>query len=244
MSKEAPYWQFEPAAYLAGNIQFCSLEAQGLFVNIQAMYWQRECELHIDQVNRKFNRPELITELLNEKIIKIKNGKISVDFLDKQWKKLFNSKVSNALNGKKGAEKRWRKNSPPIIPPLAETIAPPLAPPSKIDGESMALRREEKRKEEKREEEITPPLSETEDMVYESLFTAENWHNTLLLKHQVEQPLVPILLKAFKNHRESLMLAFNGRKDYISHFDNWLRKIELNEYRQQLYKKPSKAINP
>ena len=34
MAKELPYFQFEPAEYLTKDISFCSLSAQGLFINI------------------------------------------------------------------------------------------------------------------------------------------------------------------------------------------------------------------
>lgn len=48
MAKELPYFQFEPAQYLTGTVQLCSLPAQGLFINIQSIYWQRECDKFLE----------------------------------------------------------------------------------------------------------------------------------------------------------------------------------------------------
>ena len=49
MAKELPYFQFEPAEYLTKDISFCSLSAQGLFINICSFYWQRQCKLTKEQ---------------------------------------------------------------------------------------------------------------------------------------------------------------------------------------------------
>jgi len=42
MAKELPYFKFEPAEYIAGDIQDCSFEAQGVFINICALYWIKQ----------------------------------------------------------------------------------------------------------------------------------------------------------------------------------------------------------
>jgi hypothetical protein len=42
MAKELPYFKFEPAEYLTKDV-FCSLAAQGLFINLCSYYWQRSC---------------------------------------------------------------------------------------------------------------------------------------------------------------------------------------------------------
>jgi len=136
MSKRLPYFQFEPAEYLAGDIFFCSYGAQGMFNNICALYWQKDCELKYSQVVKRFKNEDLIQELISENIIKVIEDKIIINFLDEQFSKATVKSVVNSENGKKGATKRWRKNS--------EAIAKPL----KIDSETIALR-EDKIKEDK-----------------------------------------------------------------------------------------------
>lgn len=136
MSKRLPYFQFEPAEYLAGDIFFCSYGAQGMFNNICALYWQKDCELKYSQVVKRLKNEELIQELISENIIKVENDQITINFLNEQFNKATIKHVVNSENGKKGATKRWQKNS--------EAIAKPL----KTDSESIALR-EDKIKEDK-----------------------------------------------------------------------------------------------
>ena len=86
MAKELPYFQFEPAEYLTKDITLCSLESQGLFINIVCFYWQRGCSLPLATLKRRFNHPEIIKELIDENVIKINGGGGCIEFLDKQYK--------------------------------------------------------------------------------------------------------------------------------------------------------------
>jgi len=85
MAKELPYFQFESAEWMAGSIQLCSMIAQGLFINVLALYWQRSCILTVSQVNKRYKLPEQLTELIDENIIKVTGEKIQIEFLDKQF---------------------------------------------------------------------------------------------------------------------------------------------------------------
>ena len=60
MSKRLPYFQFEPAEYLAGDIMFCSYAAQGIFNSICALYWQKDCNLKYSQVIKRLGNEDLI----------------------------------------------------------------------------------------------------------------------------------------------------------------------------------------
>jgi hypothetical protein len=99
MSKRLPYFQFEPAEWLAGDIMFCTLQAQGLFATIKALYWQKDCDLLLEQAIKRLKNEELFDELISEKIIKIKSGKIKINFLDEQFEKASNLSNKNAKNG-------------------------------------------------------------------------------------------------------------------------------------------------
>lgn len=110
MSKRLPYFQFEPAAYFAKDIQLCSLAAQGLFMNICAIYWQRECRLTLTQINKRFNHPELIQELIEERVINICDDIVEISFLDKQYQNAMGISNERSIAGQKSAEiKRIRK---------------------------------------------------------------------------------------------------------------------------------------
>jgi len=125
MAKELPYFQFEPGEYFSGNIQFCSLEAQGLFINICALYWQRGCVLTFEQAKRKYNNETLIDELITEKIIKIKSFNIVIDFLDKQFESITNSKSRLSVAGKKGVKARMQASIKPGLNQDKATLKQP-----------------------------------------------------------------------------------------------------------------------
>lgn len=134
MSKKLPYFQFEPAEYLTGNIQFCSLAAQGLFVNIQSIYWQRDCNLTVDHLNRLFKEPELIDQLVKENIIKVSGKSIKIGFLDIQFEEITERKNRLSIAGKKGA--RAKKHKATLKPPLSDAEAT-LKQPDKIKEDKI-----------------------------------------------------------------------------------------------------------
>lgn len=144
MSKRLPYFQFEPAEWLAGDIMFCTLQAQGLFTTLKALYWQKDCDLLLEQAIKRLKNQDLFDELIKEKIIKIRNGKVRINFLDEQWGKLSEKSKINSKNGALGGRPRKQtetENKPNGYDSL-----------SKNETETKALRREEIRKEEKKED--------------------------------------------------------------------------------------------
>jgi hypothetical protein len=168
MSKRLPYFQFEPAEYLAGDIMFCSYSAQGIFNTICALYWQKDCDLKYTQVVKRLGNEDLIKELISEKIIKVENDSIIINFLDEQYIKATEKSKINSTNGSKGALKRWAKNS--------EIIATQL----KTDSESIALIKD-KIKEDKIKE--SKPSLETRSLAFkETLRPFLNQYGADMLK--------------------------------------------------------------
>ena len=102
MSKRLPYFQFEPAEYITKDIQFCSYAAQGVFINICAIYWQRDCVLTLEQVRRRFKEDKLIDELISEGVFSIVDENIVIGFLDSQHDYATVKSVKNSKNGKLG----------------------------------------------------------------------------------------------------------------------------------------------
>lgn len=111
MSKRLPYFQFEPAEWLAGDIMFCSLSAQGLFTTLKALYWQKDCDLTLEQAIKRLKNKELFDELISEKIIKISSGRIKINFLDKQYEKASGKSKINSRNGALGGRPKKRNES-------------------------------------------------------------------------------------------------------------------------------------
>jgi hypothetical protein len=148
MAKELPYFQFEPAEYLTKDISFCSLSAQGLFVNLCSYYWQRNCNLTKDQFLRRLNHSEVLEELITEGVIKINGSNITIDFLDKQRVKAVGLSKTNSKNGSKGGRPKKQKET---------EIKPTL---NQIESESKGIRKEEIIKEEIREDKSKIPTEQ------------------------------------------------------------------------------------
>ena len=83
MSKELPYFKFEPAAYLSGDITICSHEAQGVYINLCCLYWQNDCKLGLSKALRRFKQG-LIDELIEESVVKVVEDQLVINFLDEQ----------------------------------------------------------------------------------------------------------------------------------------------------------------
>ena len=102
MAKELPYFQFEPAEYLTKDVSFCSLSAQGLFINICAFYWQRQCDLTKEQFLRRFNYLNEFDELIKEGVIDVIDGIIKIKFLDNQFEKATEFSKEQSRKGSLG----------------------------------------------------------------------------------------------------------------------------------------------
>ena len=118
MAKELPYFKFEPAEYLTGDISFCSLSAQGFFIVICSYYWQRNCELTKTQLLKRLNKVDEFNELVSENIILLEDETIKIKFLDEQLDEVKKTSKTNSENGKKGG--RPRKNKPEVNPQETE----------------------------------------------------------------------------------------------------------------------------
>jgi hypothetical protein len=128
MSKELPYFKFEPAEYLTKDISFCSLSAQGLFINICSYYWQRNCKLTKEQLLKRLNYQDELNELIDEGVIDLEGSNISLKFLDIQLVDVKKTSTQNSINGSKGGRPKKAKtnpkeneNKPTALIPLSET---------------------------------------------------------------------------------------------------------------------------
>lgn len=108
MAKELPYFKFEPGQWDTGNIQLCSFEAQGAFISICSIYWQRLGDLKHRFALMKVCKGDerLLKELIDSEVIKQSGENLTVNFLDQQLYefKIISNKRSEA--GKKGGDNR------------------------------------------------------------------------------------------------------------------------------------------
>lgn len=168
MAKELPYFKFEPAEYLTKDISFCSLQAQGLFINICSYYWQRSCKLTKEQLLKRLNHEIELNELIKEGVIDLIDDNIFIKFLDNQLNEVENKSKTNSVNGSKGG--RPKKN------PIESEIKPNENP---IESETKGIRedkiREDKIKVNKRVNKFTPPtILEVEVYFTENGYTKQS----------------------------------------------------------------------
>lgn len=105
MAKELPYFQFEPGAWDNGNIQMCSRESKGLFIDLCSIYWSRLGELPYALALQKLcnGNDAALKELQDHQIFGVTEGQIRIEFLDEQLSEFRETgeKRRNAAN------KRW-----------------------------------------------------------------------------------------------------------------------------------------
>jgi len=73
MAKELPYFRFEPSEWDNGNIQICSRESKGLFIDICSIYWSRLGELPYALALQKLcnGNEDALQELLKADIFRV-----------------------------------------------------------------------------------------------------------------------------------------------------------------------------
>jgi hypothetical protein len=108
MAKNFPYFKFTATEWLTGDIVYESLELQGLFINVCALYWQRDGKLTIEDLIRRYKNESLINELI-DRYIWNEQGNILIKFLDEQLIEANHISKVNSENGKKGAEAKRNK---------------------------------------------------------------------------------------------------------------------------------------
>ena len=221
MSKRLPYYQSEPAEYLAGDIMYCSYSAHGVFTIIRALYWQKDCELTLTQAKKRLKgSDEFIDELINEGIIKVNDDNISINFLDEQFEKASGQSKANSENGKKGAAKRWAKKGKD-----SESIATP----SKKDSESIALREDKIKEEEIREDKI-----KEDNIILEVLLKSETQFaiEKNLRNFGLEIPDYNSAVNMFSDKLIAEDDVYKSQNEIRKHFSNWL-KLELKSLKKQ-----------
>lgn len=110
MAKGFPYFKFVATEWLTGDIVFEDYELQGIFINVCAIYWHRNGDVTIDEVEKRLKTVRLNS--LSPRFISVNEGKITIDFLDEQLIAAnYKSKV-NSGNGKLGGRPKTQDKKP------------------------------------------------------------------------------------------------------------------------------------
>lgn len=217
MAKELPYFQFEPAEYLTKDISFCSLTAQGLFINICAYYWQRNCEITKTQILRRLNYPKELEELINEGVIDLDGNFIVIKFLNDQKAKIVETSRKNKANGGKGGRPPKPKQNPKITDPLN------LAKPNESQTKGI---REDKIK----EDEIKENNINNNNFVKNCLSDSQ-WLEITAMQNKIKIDVIKLFLTTFENHLITMEEQKKTLKDFKSHFIHWLNKQNLSQFK-------------
>ena len=123
MAKELPYFKFTPDEWLIGDITIEDFSIQGLFINICAYYWKRDCSITIAHLWQRYStaNQEHIKTLFNKGILKKDScDNVKIMFLDEQLKEVKKEKSAKIEAGKAGAAARWQSHGTPMILPMAK----------------------------------------------------------------------------------------------------------------------------
>ena len=164
MAKNFPYFKFTSSEWLTGDIVFEDLETQGLFINICAIYWQRDGELLIEDIQKRFEK-SLGKSKLSECLAKLSdrflsvndenNGLIAIKFLDEQLVSVWETSHKNSLNGAKGGQSN-AKRIKDLKANSSDRLANSSEEKQKREEEEKKRKELEKRKEEEKKK-FTPP---------------------------------------------------------------------------------------
>jgi hypothetical protein len=140
MSKELPYFKFEPNQWENGNIQILSREDKGLFIDLCSMYWSRLGDLPEKLAIQKLcgGNATALNSLCEEKIIEVLDSNIYIRFLSEQLNEFDDISKKNSKNAKDGWEKRRKLNE-------NEELSHRNATALNSQCESDAIREEKKR---------------------------------------------------------------------------------------------------
>lgn len=217
MAKNFPYFKFVATEWMTGDIAFEELDLQGLFINICALYWQRDGKLSIDDINKRLKKPELLNQLA-DRFISVSDGFISIKFLDEQLQEANHISKVNSENGKKGGR-------PPKSTDNKE---------EKTDRFTKGNRNETEKKQskEEEEEELNKSKLNSDKEIFEKLkfdlFNSPSWLEDISRNNNIQIQKVKMYLTDFCKKLEDEQDYFKELKEQKKHFVNWM-KIQINK---------------
>jgi hypothetical protein len=221
MAKELPYFKFEPNAWDNGNIQLCSREDKGLFIDVCSTYWSRLGELPYALALQKHCNGKLdaLDVLVSNQIITVEDGQIIIEFLDEQ----LNEFQETSEKRRSAANKRWSDASA-----------------LQMQSKSNAIREEKKREDKIRKEEKAdlPWSSENFKSIWNDWKSYKKEQFKFVYKHKSETAAITELLK-LSSGDESVAIKIihqsmsNGWKGFFEIKKNGRETKQASEYLRQ-----------
>ena len=103
MAKESPYFRFYPAEWFAGDITMQEMEHRGVFIELCAYYWQKDCDLTLAKAKQRFSKYQASVDLLLESGIFTVNAQmLTIAFLDEQYERALELSQKRSKQGRLG----------------------------------------------------------------------------------------------------------------------------------------------
>ncbi len=143
--KELPYFKFFIESWSNGDITLEDYETQGVFTNLCAYYWSKDCILTLDKAKKKFPAApaRCFDALIASKIIKTTGDAIRINFLDEQKAERKKRDETNLKNGKLGGRPKTQTKPMGYI---SETQTEPSDNPNITNIDKNKIREEKEKK--------------------------------------------------------------------------------------------------
>jgi hypothetical protein len=153
MADNFPFFKFFATEWLTGNIVFEDMKLQGLFINICALYWQRNGVVIMSDLHRRY--PQYIKEIeeLAINYLNVNENRISIQFLDEQLIEANHISIKRKQAGSKGGQKSA------IAKQMLEVAE------ANVEQNQPNKNKKKNKKEEKEKEKDIPTLEEFLDYV-------------------------------------------------------------------------------
>ena len=166
------WFKFTPSDWMMGKIQRCPEITQARFMRLCCLYWNKGCNLSIDDAIIEIDKEHFDTLTL-KKIISKNDFHFNISFLDEQFLEIQESSSDKSKSGIIGNLKRWhlaiyndyvaKKISlneaikmSKVIAPLSHTDSTPIAPQSQNIADK--IREDKNREDEIRKDKEIPLL--------------------------------------------------------------------------------------
>lgn len=254
MSKELPYFKFYVNEWITGDITLEDYAVQGLFTNICAYYWSKECKCTLTMINKKFKgMDDEIKLLISTKIMKVdSHDNLHINFLLEQkneWKLLSKT---NAENGKKGGRPKTETKAN-LNPNESEIKPTALFSLNRNESETKAKKSnieekivEEIRKEEKIVDVVGTSTTNLMDIslcriAYEKEFSQSI--ETLKKKLKLNDEIFTKIINIFDEHLIASGKLKKDLDDYAKHFNFWLNKFDYKSIINEHHKPKQSSLD-